>query len=478
MRSPLHDLADQVFADQYRFTPATSRRITQPELTGFFTAITGSEPEIAGYSMEGRPVHRLTWGDGPIRILMWSQMHGNEPTATLALLDLWSLLHTRSDHPDIGQLRSLVTLRIIPMLNPDGAMRFQRRNAAGIDLNRDAVALASSEARILWSEKENFSPEWGFNLHDQNPRYTVGDTGKVAKISLLAPAFNSARDNNEVRNRAKCLISRLAAEVDRLAGPHHTGKYDDAFGSRCFGDNMQKWGVSTILIESGGDENPDKPTVRQLNLHLFLCSLADISTRGWQKGSVEGYESIPFNGPLLADLKLTDMTIQSAGSSEFTADLAINFVPMEQTSGGERLVGLVSDIGALHPLAARETRPGFSGILRPMLAESIRGDESAEELKQKILTGISTFCYPETAAGSVPSLQRLVPGNFCVTGSRHDHTTQFLNPGERASFRMMEGNRVKRVVVNGYTVWVEESGWEPVHGWWLPDGVKGLEVEL
>ncbi|NUQ80019.1 MAG: peptidase M14 [Bacteroidetes bacterium] len=478
MNQSLTDFASKIFEEKYRFLPAQSRRITQPELTSHLESILGFSPEVAGFSMEGRPVHRLTWGDGPIRILMWSQMHGNEPTATLALLDLWSLLHQYPDLPVIQSLRSSVTIRCIPMLNPDGAQRFQRRNAAGIDLNRDAGALASSEARILKSEKDQFDPHWGFNLHDQNPRYTVGNTGKVARISLLAPAFNLNRDNNEVRDRAKCLISRLAKELDRVAGPNHTGKYDDAFGSRCFGDNMQKWGVSTILIESGGDENPDKPFVRQLNLHLFLCSLVDIASGNWKNGSPEGYEAIPFNGPLLADLKLTDLMVQSAGSQTFKADLAINMVPMEQINGHERLVGLVADIGALHPLSAKVVVKGTPGVLRPGTSVQLTGDESAEILKNHLMNGASTFYYPEQAFDKVAGWVSVVPGTFCPVGSRHDHSTRFLNPGERASFRIVEGDRPVQIVVNGLIVWTAEAGWEPVQGWWLPDGVKGLEVEL
>ena len=34
---------------------------------------------------------------------------------------------------------------MVPMLNPDGAERFQRRNAQGIDINRDALLLQSPE---------------------------------------------------------------------------------------------------------------------------------------------------------------------------------------------------------------------------------------------------------------------------------------------------------------------------------------------
>ena len=37
-----------------------------------------------GQSSEGRSIYRLQYGQGPIKILLWSQMHGDEPTATMA----------------------------------------------------------------------------------------------------------------------------------------------------------------------------------------------------------------------------------------------------------------------------------------------------------------------------------------------------------------------------------------------------------
>lgn len=52
-------------------------------------------------------------------------------------------------------LRKGTTLHFLPVMNPDGAARFQRRNAQGIDVNRDARALASPEARALHALRED-----------------------------------------------------------------------------------------------------------------------------------------------------------------------------------------------------------------------------------------------------------------------------------------------------------------------------------
>ena len=47
---------------------------------------------LEGKSVEQRAIHSIKFGDGKKSVLMWSQMHGNEPTATLALLDIFNYL--------------------------------------------------------------------------------------------------------------------------------------------------------------------------------------------------------------------------------------------------------------------------------------------------------------------------------------------------------------------------------------------------
>jgi hypothetical protein len=63
------------------------------------------------------------------------------------------------------------------MLNPDGAELFQRENAAGMDVNRDGRQLSTPEARALKGLRDRLSPDFGFNLQDQNARTRVGARG-------------------------------------------------------------------------------------------------------------------------------------------------------------------------------------------------------------------------------------------------------------------------------------------------------------
>ena len=101
--------------------------------------------EQIGTSVEGRSINHLWFGRGPFHVLLWSQMHGDEPTATSALFDVFEQFRRHRDEPAVARILDSLTIHAVPMLNPDGAERFQRRNAQGIDINRDALRLQTPE---------------------------------------------------------------------------------------------------------------------------------------------------------------------------------------------------------------------------------------------------------------------------------------------------------------------------------------------
>jgi len=101
--------------------------------------------EEIGKSVEGRSINHLWFGRGPYHVLLWSQMHGDEPTATAALFDVFEQFRRHRDEPAFALILDSLTIHAVPMLNPDGAERFQRRNAQGIDINRDALRLQTPE---------------------------------------------------------------------------------------------------------------------------------------------------------------------------------------------------------------------------------------------------------------------------------------------------------------------------------------------
>ncbi|HSJ66627.1 MAG TPA: M14 metallopeptidase family protein [Anditalea sp.] len=313
--------------DQYKEKAITHRRFKHKDIAPLIEQrMKGDLFEISplGSSVENRDIYQLSYGQGDRRVMLWSQMHGNESTATMSLFDLFNFLEGSDDEFEFIRkaINEKLDLRFIPMVNPDGAEAFIRRNAYEIDLNRDAIQLTSPEAVILRKAREDFSPQFGFNLHDQQIYYNVERTPKPATISVLAPAFNYETDINDVRKRALQVIVGMNELLQEII-PGQVGKYDDGFEPRAFGDNFQRWGTSTILIESGGyPGDPDKQYIRELNFMIILNALYSIAKENYTQYDVADYFAIPDNDTKLMDVMLRNVTIKRDGL-EYKVDLGI-----------------------------------------------------------------------------------------------------------------------------------------------------------
>jgi hypothetical protein len=316
--------------------------------------------EKAGESVEGRAIYHVSVGKGPYPVLLWSQMHGDEPTATAALFDVFEYLRRRQNEPAVQRLLSALTLHVIPMLNPDGAERFQRRNAQGIDVNRDALRLQTPEGRILKGVRDRWRPAVGFNLHNQNWRTSVGDPPKPASMSLLSVAFDPARSDSEGRQLTRKLCAVIRDAVEPFA-PGQIGRYDDEFEVRAFGDNVTLWGTPVVLIETGGwpSAQPDSTLVR-LNFIAILSALDSLASKRVEGADPQRYESLPMNESRVFYIIVRNATvINGAGIPPFVADIGvIANRRVRQTAGSRDLQMslIVEDIGDLR------TSGGFTTI--------------------------------------------------------------------------------------------------------------------
>ncbi len=351
MRRYTQDLYNSYEA--YKVKEVASKRLKHSAMMNTLVSLQASMKSIfsieqIGVSAEGRSINLLTLGSGKKKIFMWSQMHGDEPTATMGVLDMLSYIGKNQTAVEVKKILSETTLLIIPMLNPDGAERFQRRSVHGIDINRDALQLQTNEARILKQTRDKYSPEFGFNLHDQEPRYTVGSTGKVATIALLAPAYDYAKSENAVRVRAK----KVAAALVDIFTPFidgHISRYDDSFEPRAFGDNIQKWGTSTVLIESGGSKgDPEKMSIRKLNCVALLGICYSIAAGDYEHADVSRYEQLPQNTKNLYDSIISGLTLTFAnGVSPVVVDVGINTEESVNAMGVVQQMQKIVDIGDL-----------------------------------------------------------------------------------------------------------------------------------
>jgi hypothetical protein len=345
-----HELFDSY--PTYRLDEISSRRFTQADMMRWLGPLRGPggcEVAPIGESAEGRSISLLKLGRGKTKVLIWSQMHGDESTATMAILDMLSFFAKAAQHPVAAAITERLTLLMIPMLNPDGAERFERRTAQVVDMNRDALALRTPEARALRGVCDNYRPEFGFNLHDQDPRNTVGSTKQVSAIALLAPAFDEPRSSNRVRSEAVKVVATFAAVMQEFI-PKNIAKYDDTFEPRAFGDNMQKWGTSTVLVESGGwPGDQEKVFLRKLNYAGLLTTLYALATGEYQRADVRVYEGLPFNTEYIYDLIVRNATLKpNDRTPAITVDIGINIdEETDPKTGVVRPVGKVVDIGDL-----------------------------------------------------------------------------------------------------------------------------------
>lgn len=279
----------------------------------------------AGKSFEGRGIYQIKYGKGAPPVLLWSQMHGDEATATMAMLDIFNFLNASGDGFDDLRKKLLEksTLYFVPMLNPDGVERWQRRTAQEIDMNRDALRLQCPESKLLKHLQQTLKPAVGFNLHDQSPRYSVGESKEVAAISFLATAYNEDRGINAIRERAMQLIVGMNRELQKFV-PKQVARYSDEFEPRAFGDNIAKWGTSLVLIESGGYKNdPEKQYLRKMNFIAILTALESIADGAYTRENRKDYEKIPQNGRNHFDLIIRNARTELNGQT-YTIDIAVN----------------------------------------------------------------------------------------------------------------------------------------------------------
>lgn len=278
--------------------------------------------EIAGISVLNKPIYKLTFGSGKVKVLLWSQMHGNESTTTKALFDFINLMNSSSDLAN--QLLTQYTFCCLPMLNPDGAMLYTRENANKVDLNRDSQNLTQPESNVLRAVFEQFQPDYCYNLHDQRTIFGTTNTNKPATISFLAPSFNEKRDFNETRLKAVDVIVAMNDVLSSLI-PNQIGRFDDGFNINCIGDTFQFMNVPTILFEAGHFQQDYQREVTRMYVFIALLASFDFLINNDNlRDKLKEYLNIPQNKVYFYDIVYKNVKI-CYDNSEIITNFAIQF---------------------------------------------------------------------------------------------------------------------------------------------------------
>jgi len=314
--------------------------------------------EVVGRSVEGRDLLHLTVGRGPTHVLLWSQMHGDEPSATSAIFDLLEWIRSERGTAVVQRLEDRLTLHLVPMLNPDGAQRYTRRNAQGIDINRDALHLQTPEGRALKALRDRVQPVLGFNLHNQNGQTSAGSPPKPATISLLAVAHDAARSDSPRRTVAKQTAALVREALEALI-PGQVGRYSDEFEVRAFGDNLGRWGTAVVLIESGPLAGPDADrALVRLNFVALVTALDGLASGRTAVHPTAAYDTLPVNESNLLSLRVRNATIAAGtGVSPFVGDIGVNTSRTLARGDGPRRLDVssrIADLGDLRVFGALE----------------------------------------------------------------------------------------------------------------------------
>jgi len=279
---------------QYQTDELSGRYITLENIEPLLNRWnTDNQLSVIGYSVENRPIYKYVIGTGKNRMLLWSQMHGNESTTTKAVFDLLNLLHSKTE---IGNkyLKNF-TFCILPMVNPDGAKLYTRENAAKVDLNRDANLLTQPESKALLLAFDTFKPDYCYNLHDQRTIFGSGNSGKPATVSFLSPSYNERREVNTNRAKAIDVIVAMNETLQHYI-PGQVGRFDDSFNINCIGDTFQSLNTPTILFEAGHFQNDyNREKTRKFIFIALLSGFNFINENVVVSNSLNDYLNIPQN---------------------------------------------------------------------------------------------------------------------------------------------------------------------------------------
>ena len=174
--------------------------IAQIEEQSFTSRTTCHTIQTIGYSREGRAIQAYFFGNGGQTVLFMGAIHGNEKSSKY-ILDSW-INELEAKAKSIPADKQVV---VIPIINPDGFYKYGRKNANGVNLNRNfptynwtsdtetspgvveqgaggPSALSEPEAQALAAFTGRLSPRIVATYHAQGRLVNSNDVGLAASL--------------------------------------------------------------------------------------------------------------------------------------------------------------------------------------------------------------------------------------------------------------------------------------------------------
>ena len=419
--------------------------------------------ETVGKSAKGKELNLITLGKGKTNVFLWSQMHGNESTATMALLDIFNFFEDLNTQKDIKEfLLDNLKLYFLPVVNPDGLDLFQRENIYNVDINRDAKALQTPEGKILMNTFKKIRPVFSFNLHDQGIWYSAGHTKNPATISFLAPAFNEDKSLNQVRENSMKVIGGMYKVLSNYI-PNCVARYSDEFEPRAFGDMFQSMGSSTILIESGGRKDDiEKQYIRKMNYISILSGLYLIADKSYKEIKLSLYDEIPYNREILFDTVLRNLKFNLSGQS-FSSDIGIKME--ECNTHDEASFYLKSEIGGIGDLS---TFYGFSefdmkgfDVLPAKTYKKVF--HKISDIKKSDLDSLITQGFTNVIVEICDKIN-FVNFPLNILSTRNKDMNFKIRTKNSADFLISKNGKIHYVIINGFLTDLKNINYKNING--------------
>ena len=234
--------------------------------------------------------------------------------------------------------------------------------------------------------------------------------------------------------------------------PGQVGRYNDDFEPRAFGDNIQKWGTSAILIESGGyPGDVEKQEIRKLNYVSILSAIYTIAMGNYKDMPLEEYGKIPENDRKLFDLKIKGATYRLMGH-DYILDLGINRLEVDNKDhSGFYYSSRVIDQGDLSTYYGYETldATGYTlwpGKVYPYVVKSMM------ELAEVDINFLLKSGYTYIRMAKLPESPNEANLPIHLLGMDYNVPDFHLEVGINPTFVLEKNNKVRYAVINGFLI--------------------------
>ncbi len=180
----------------------------------FMTVSTlGTTPEGHAITMV-RVASGLNEREPKLRIMLFAQQHGDEPSGKEAL----TMLLARCASGEYARHLRAVELYIVPQVNPDGAEKDQRRNSRRQDLNRSHLLVDAPETIALHQAFLALWPEVTMDIHEYGTSGSWTRAGMMKTGDVQLGMLTNLNVPAAIRDYQRAKVFPFLAEAMRARG--------------------------------------------------------------------------------------------------------------------------------------------------------------------------------------------------------------------------------------------------------------------